>query len=233
MSKNKQRDPENGNNASLSSDQPAKTGDRFVSMVFDYVEIIVFSICAVLILFMLCGRLCRVNGNSMLKTLNNGELLITTSIGPIERGDIVVFHQTDDLTKPVAERKNGAAFLNEPLVKRVIGMGGDTVRIDYKASKVYLNGEELNEPYAALLARHQTAAGVTYVDINQMTLKPQYNYDSANGIFEVTVPDGCYFVMGDNRNNSADSRSVEVGCVDGRRMLGHVVLRLKPYTVFD
>ncbi len=206
---------------------------RFVSSFFDYVEIIVFSVCVVLVTFMLCGRLCRVNGNSMLKTLNDGELLITTSLGEIEYGDIVVFHQTDDLTKPIEDRRGSTAHLNEPLVKRVIGVGGDTIRIDYKTAKVYRNGEELDEPYAALLARQPTPTGWVFINIDRLTQKPGYGYDPATGIFETTVPEGCYFVMGDNRNNSADSRTVEVGCVDERRMLGRVVVRVSPFATFD
>ncbi len=236
--------PENTSDASLSSatqTEKLSLGKRlfgpdfrFVGAVFDYVEIIVFSVCVVLILFMLCGRLCRVNGNSMLKTLHDGELLITTSIGDIEYGDIVVFHQTGNLTEPIEDRRANSSVLNEPLVKRIIGVGGDTIRIDHTTSKVYRNGEELDEPYAALLSSRQpTASGWGYVDIGHLTQRPGYNYDPATRIFEVTVPEGCFFVMGDNRNNSADSRTVEVGCVDARRMLGRVVVRVKPFTTFD
>ncbi len=188
-----------------------------VSTIFDYVEIVVFSICAVLLVFTLIGRLCRVNGSSMRETLHDGELLITTSIGEIERGDIVVFHQTS--TQPGAK-------LNEPLVKRIIATEGETVRIDYKTGEVSINGDVLDEPYITLI--HPTT-GAPWTLIQ----RPEHHYDYATKIFEMTVPEGCYFVMGDNRNNSSDSRSLEVGCVDARRMLGRVVMRVRPYTVFD
>ena len=122
-------------------------------------------------------------------------------------------------------------------MKRVIATEGKTVRIDYKTGAVYVfdkdaltEGEDLSkyridEPYAALLDTNDR-------DLGYWRLAPDYNFDPITGIFEETVPEGCYFVMGDNRNNSTDSRSLKVGCVDGRRMLGVAVLRLKPFTVF-
>ncbi len=196
-------------------EEPKK--EPFLASLLEYVEILVVSVCAVLLIFTFGIRLCRVNGNSMLKTLRHNEMLVTVSLAEIEAGDIIVFHQTSDTY----------LRFNEPLVKRVIATEGQTVKINYLSGEVFVDGVLLDESYRALLDNSSS------VDIPYWTQAPGHSFDRATGIFEATVPEGCYFVMGDNRNNSADSRSVEVGFVDQRRVLGKVVCRLKPYTEFE
>ena len=79
----------------------------------------------------------------------------------------------------------------EALVKRVIATEGQTVEIDFDRGRVYVDGELLDEPYIAEPTR------------NQLDFKGAQ-----------TVPEGCVFVMGDNRNASSDSRKAEIGMVD-------------------
>lgn len=196
--------------------QPPKK-EGLAASLFDFLEILVFSICTALLLFTLLFRICRVDGRSMQNTLHDGERLVVSNLASIEAGDIVIFHQTSE----VYDR------FNEALVKRVIATEGQTVRIDYAKGEVRIDGVLLDEPYVALLS---SAGNVVDKWISLPTVP---GYDRVTRIFEVVVPEGCYFVMGDNRNNSADSRSIEVGFVDERRVLGKAVLRMQPWTVYD
>ena len=100
-------------------------------------------------------------------------------------------------------------FRSEPIVKRVIATEGQTVDIDFEECLVYVDGVALDEPYT------KDYGNYTYYD-------PQ-DFDG-----EVTVPEGCIFVMGDNRNGSTDSRTESIGFVDTRKILGQVVFRIGP-----
>ncbi len=94
---------------------------------------------------------------------------------------------------------------NVPIIKRVIAVGGDTVDIDFVTHQVRVNGKVIDEPYIA----------------EPTALK----YDVE---FPLVVEKGKLFVMGDNRNNSVDSRSSAIGLVDERYVLGKAVIRLFP-----
>jgi signal peptidase I len=101
------------------------------------------------------------------------------------------------------------AAYGKPLVKRVIAVGGDTVDINFGTGVVSVNGTPLEEPYTA---------------------EPTYLQESVT--FPLTVPDGCLFLMGDNRNHSMDSRAEEIGCIDQRDILGRALARLMPLNKF-
>lgn len=188
------------------------------AVLFDYVEMFAWSVFAVLLIFTFGVRLCQVDGQSMENTLHNGERLLIRSIGYTPRqGDIVVFH----LTEP----EKG---LEKTLVKRVIAVSGQTVEIDTKTNTITVDGvpyadtdSVLKEPYSDIVT-----------DRYNLTLFG-YGLDRTSGIFRATVPEGSIFVLGDNRNNSKDSRNPDVGFVDERCVLGKVVLRLSPLTIFN
>ncbi len=104
------------------------------------------------------------------------------------------------------------SFRPQSIIKRVIATAGQTVDVDYDTSTVYVDGVALDEPY-----------------IKEEVMRMLWYGDGVN---HVTVPDGCIFVMGDNRNNSSDSRSPDIGVVDVRCVIGHATLVLFPFSDF-
>ena len=97
-------------------------------------------------------------------------------------------------------------LMDEPIVKRIIATEGQTVDIDFDDGVVYVDGKALDEPY-----------------VNTPT---NLSYDMT---FPVTVPEGKLFVLGDNRNDSLDSRSTDIGFINENKVLGKVVFRFYPF----
>lgn len=141
-------------------------------------------------------------------------VLITTLILPVLQiegksmeptlvnGDIVL------LTKTVNFGRGelcGFSWNNKLLIKRVIGIPGDWIEIDTDGT-VYLNGEKLDEPYAQQLA------------VGECDLE-----------FPFQVPQEQYFVLGDMRESSIDSRNTLIGCVEKDQIVGKVFFRIWPF----
>ncbi len=101
------------------------------------------------------------------------------------------------------------SFDDRALVKRVIATEGQTVDIDFEQGIVYVDGAPLKEDY-----------------VNAPTVR-ELDFDD-----EITVPPGCVFVMGDNRNESTDSRSEALGCVDTRYLIGRGYIVFLPIRDF-
>lgn len=93
----------------------------------------------------------------------------------------------------------------QPIVKRIIATEGQTVDIDFEAGVVYVDGEALEEDYI---------------------MEPTWLYEGVD--FPVTVPEDCVFVLGDNRNDSLDSRSPDLGMVEKGEVIGKAVLLMIP-----
>lgn len=166
-------------------------------LLYNVVSIFSTSLVIIAFIFTFVVRIVGVDGISMNNTLQNGDWLLVSAINTeINQGDIVISTQPN-------------AF-NEPIVKRVIAKGGQTVDIDFIRGIVYVDGEALDEPYTA--AKTNTTEGTA---------------------FPIVVPEGKLFLMGDNRNDSTDSRSPLVGCVDERYILGVAKCRITPnFTIF-
>ena len=167
----------------------ARNKNKRVAAAYDWMEAAVFSLIVIVVVFTFLCRIVRVDGTSMQHTLEHNDRLLLFNINyEPERGDIVVITRENE----------------EPLIKRVIAIAGDTVSIDEAANQVYVNGKALKEDYIK---------GVTV---------------SRDFVGEQTVPEGCLFVLGDNRTVSHDSRSESIGFVSVSDVLGEATFRIWP-----
>lgn len=161
---------------------------------YEWLRSLVTAVLVVTLTFTFVVRLMGVSGPSMLPSLQDGDRLLVLSswlCGDFEYGDIVI------------ARKE--SFGEEPIVKRVIATGGQTVDIDFSLGRVYVDGELLQEDY-----------------INDLTYLEE-------GIeFPLTLGENELFLMGDNRNRSSDSRHYLLGGIDERLIIGKAVFRIFP-----
>lgn len=173
-----------------------KEKPNIINEILDWINSILFGIFVVLILFTFVVKQVKVDGRSMLPTLENGErLFITNWFYTPENGDIVV------------AKSEG---INKNIIKRVIAKEGQEVNIDFENGIVYVDGEQLYEPY-----------------INNLT-----RLDEEGHNYPVIVPDNCYFVMGDNRMESKDSRHPDIGFINEEDIIGKAFFRWLPFNRF-
>lgn len=134
----------------------------------------------------------------------NGDSMLPTLEHENRLLTLPVFYDLDQGDIVVIHREG-----NDPIVKRVIATEGQTVEIDFVSGTVYVNEKPLDESY---------------------TLEPATKFDEARFIsFPAEVPEGCVFVMGDNRNNSLDSRYREIGMIKREQIFGKVVAKIFPF----
>ena len=172
--------------------------------IFDWLDVFATAIITVVIVFSIICRIATVQGESMQNTLFTGDKVVISNLGYTpEQGDIVV------VSRNANNSLDAVAASNEPIIKRVIAVGGQTVNIDFERGVVSVDGVDLEEPYTKTLTTSK--------------------YDVE---FPIYVPEGYIFVLGDNRNDSMDSRDSRIGdggLVDTRYVLGHAVFRIFPF----
>lgn len=178
-------------------------------------------------LILIVGSIFKINnvsGHSMDPTLKDGTYLVSNKISRLQRFDMVVAQELD---------KNGKPY---GVVKRIIGMPGDT--LEYKNDVLYINDVEVSEPYLddylTKFKSGELEAEYNYDDNMKLRVKTSPSFttqdnDSATGepnedisTFKVEVPTTGYFLMGDNRLVSKDSR--QVGAFPRENIVGKVVL---------
>lgn len=159
--------------------------------LIEAVETVVLAVVLFLIINTISARI-RVDGHSMEPTFHHGNFVIVNKLayrfGEFHHGDVIVFPSPDN---------DG-----EDLIKRVIGLPGDRIRISN--GQVFVNGFLLSEPYIKT--------------------------PPSGELREVTVPERSVYVMGDNRNNSSDSR--RWGALDAEHVLGKAIFVYWPYPDF-
>ncbi len=186
--------------------EPVKEKKKsFIPTVLECAETFCYALAFIMVMFLFVFRLVSVDGDSMRETLHDKDKLIISNLFYTpETGDIVVIN-------PESNSAN-----QEPIIKRVIATGGQTVLIDYENWEVYVDGKKLDEPYIQAMRKHWGEnASMNYTDVKKYKK-------------EFTVDEGKVFVMGDNRNDSADSRSSKYGEMSVDRILGRVIIRLSP-----
>lgn len=175
-----------------------KTPGKISKTVLDWAEELVLAVVIIAVIFTFVFRIITVTGTSMVPNFNDGDrVLVTGNVIEAKQGDVVVI----------------ANVLDEPIIKRVIAVEGQTVDFDYQSKSVLIDGQPVDETMFGLQ--------------NGITDLPYTSFELLE--FPQTVPDGCVFVLGDNRAVSEDSRYKVVGMIDQRDILGKAIFHLYPF----
>lgn len=185
-----------------------------VNEVYDWFESLLTSVLLIVLIFTFVIRINTVEGTSMVPTLSNGQKLFVT--------DLFYTPSYNDIVIIQADRLGGNAD-GKPIVKRIIGLPGDTIMIDFTVGEVYRNGEKLEI---------ENRDGFLYEDGHKINTTTNANLEMLTGQ-DYVVPDNCYFVLGDNRNASQDSRKFStIGFVGRDYIAGRAIFSFFPFDSF-
>ena len=165
----------------------SKYGRILRNTVFTLIVVAAVTVLAATLLF----PVMRIFGSSMTPTLQEGEIVVAIKSSSFQAGDIIGFY-----------------YGNKLIVKRCIAGPGDWVNITEDGT-VYINGEELDEPYLV-----EKALGDCDIEL------------------PIQVPEDQYFVMGDHRSTSVDSRNTVIGCIAKEQIVGRIALCVWPLPKF-
>lgn len=194
----------------------SENNKKLVNDILDIVESTFTTIFAIMMIFTYLLHPVNVKGESMMPTLKDYDrILMTTVYFNLEYGDIVIVdndmaYDLDANGEPVEVNIDGKQ-LKECIIKRIIATGGQT--IDIRDGKVYVDGKEIDEPYIMSGAK-----------TNPMS--------AFSNSYPITIPEGYYFVMGDNREHSSDSRHPDVGLIKKSQVYGKALVRYAPFSEF-
>lgn len=190
-----------------------KIRQKLLSTVINFAETMIITMFVVCLIFTYIVKITTINGESMMNTLMpDDRIVITAWYNSPRQGDIVVINAAESVTIGENGELVTGKGLRHNIVKRIIATEGQSVDIDFEKGIVFIDGKALNEPYIL---------GFTHRDEGAFT-----------GKYPVTVPEGYVFVLGDNRINSRDSRSDEIGFVDVDNITGKIIMRIFPLKSF-
>ena len=191
-------------------DEPDKPDrvERALRSAIEWLAVIVGALVVALLLRAYVFQVYQIPSSSMAPTLRDGDRILVNKIDDTpDRGELIVFARPESF---VADAKT------QDLVKRVVGLPGESVAVE--ENRVFINGTLLDEPY---LSDSVNTTGNAWHE-----LCDNGTVDNATCV----VPDGWYFVMGDNRTASQDGRVF--GPIDGSLIEGRAILRIYPLGEF-